>query len=277
MLRIQQEGFPQDCPESQCKTLASRKIGPAGSWDPEIIKSVTFNSHMYLSAAEQHLCGLETLLRNNYYGLSVGSLARSAAEAAGRAAWLLDNELGIDRTGTRKRVARLLLDQEDNAKQYKTLAYALEHEDRAQAGDRYRAARDAISKPGMFYLSEIVRCERSGDIELAGEKLPGPSGFVRIAGKIFDHDPIEINASYGYLSAMAHPSLFTLIETLAEVDDSKVADGVIPLREDDRFMNTITWNAVVAFHNSWRAWMSWTNAGMEEVQTFHDMYLRLND
>jgi hypothetical protein len=208
---------------------------------------VTSNSHLYQSAAEQHLCGLETLLRNNYYGLSIGSLARSVAEASGRAAWLLDNELGIDRTGTRKRVARLLLDREDNAKQYKTLAYALKHEDRTQAGDRYRAARDAISKPGMFYPSEIVRCERSGDIELAGEKLPGPSGFVRIAGRIFGHDPIETNASYGYLSAMAHPSLFMFIEMLAEVDDSNVADGVIPLQEDDRFIKTITWNSVGAF------------------------------
>jgi hypothetical protein len=39
---------------------------------------------------------------------------------------------------------------------------------------------------------------------------------------------------------------------------------------------TIAWNAVGAFYNSWRAWMSWTNAGMEEVHTVHEAYQRFN-
>ncbi|MGH3570881.1 MAG: hypothetical protein ACRDUW_03480 [Pseudonocardiaceae bacterium] len=276
MERIQQEHLPEDSPAAYCKSLVARKIGPSGPWDPSLVDRITLNSHIYLCAAEQHLRGLETLLRGNPYGLSVGPVARSVAEAAGRAAWLLDNDLHNDRIGARKRVARLLLDQEENARIYKRLSYGLNHPERAKSGDHYSNARDAICKPGMFYPSEIVAYERTGQIELAGESLPGPSGFVQAAARIFGGDANETSASYGYLSAMTHPCLFALIEMLVDAGDVDPSGGVIPLREDDRAVKTFIWNAVGDFRNGWRAWMSWVNGGTSEVQALYDAYQRLD-
>lgn len=275
MKRIQEIEPPDDAPVNLYKSTVNKRIGPSGPWDPTVVDYISVNSHLYLFAAEQHIQGLESLLRTNPYILAIGPLARSVAEASGRTAWLLDNRLDLYGKEGRRRVARLLLDQEENARQYKTLAYALNLPDRARAGDRYREARNAISKPGMFYPSEIVCDERSGDITLAREQLPGPSGFVRIAGEIFEDDANDVNAYYAYLSGMTHPSLYGLIETLAEVDEAPQS-GEIPLREDAQFVKTITWNAMAAFHNSWRAWMGWTDLGLAEIQEVHQLQVALN-
>jgi len=220
--------------------------------------------------ANQHIRGIEILLREEPYGLSIAPLARSIAEASGRAAWLLDNRLATER----KRVARLFLDEEENARRYKVLAYALETDDRAKAGERYAQARNAIRKPGIFYPSEIVVDER-GLVELAKESLPGPSSFAPIAAEIFGTNEKEANTSYSLLSSMTHPTLFALLGMLVDPDDLEPNAEVIPLREDDLAVKTVVCNAINDFHNGWRAWMSWVAGTDIEVGQLLAVYQRI--
>jgi hypothetical protein len=68
---------------------------------------------------EQHLSALQLLLEGGMTGIALGPSARSVAEASGRVLWLLDNRLRLTGRDVRRRVARLMLDTEENARIHK--------------------------------------------------------------------------------------------------------------------------------------------------------------
>jgi len=166
-----------------------------------------------------------------------------------------------------------LLDEEDNAQQYKKIANDFSAPDRARAGDRYSQARKAIRQPGVFYESEIRPDEKSGSLTLCGEKLPGPSMFVRLSGEMFGDAVRETNGYYGYMSAMTHPTVFAFIETLSKVADLPENFTMIPYARDGQFTFKLTANSVRSFHNAWRTWIAWTNTGMDEATAVHDAFV----
>jgi hypothetical protein len=259
------------------ETAISRQYGPVGDWDPQLAKRLIFHAHLYLAIAEQHLTGLEVLLPGETSSsLPFGPAARSVAEASGRAVWLLDNRLGLARSDARRRIARLLLDEQENAQVQKNIAYELNHPERAKAGDLFRKARDAVRRPGLFYDSEIKIDPAGGKLTLQGETMLGPSGFVRLAGEAFGDDEKETIGYYRYISAMTHPTTFAFLETLADVRQLLPDYQVIPWRRDDGFVLKIASNAVRAFYNAWCAWIGWTNTGMEEARALYRAYVDAN-
>lgn len=262
-------------PVEEFRHALQRQVGPSGNWDPQWAKLLTYHAHLYLSAAAQHLQGLAILLEKNVSNLPIGPLARSVAEASGRTLWLLDFRLPLIRSGARDRIARLLLDDEENASLAKDLYYTFDHPDRARRGDAARAAKDAIRKPSIFYPSEIRINPKSGAVALRGQQLPGPSQFVRSAGEMFGDNPATTNGYYAYMSAMTHPSVLAFLETL---DIAAENDPVgIPFRTDGKFALTVTGNTVRAFYNAWRAWIAWTNTGMSEAIAVHDAHAVTNN
>jgi hypothetical protein len=255
----------------------SRQYGPAGDWDPQLAKRLTFCAHMYLPIAQQHLTGLEILLSGETSSsLPFGPAARSVTEASGRVVWLLDNRLGLARSDARRRVARLLLAEQENAQVCKSLAYELNHPERAKAGDLFRKARDAVRHRGLFYDSEIEIDPAGGKLTLRGETMLGPSGFVRLAGKVFGDDEQETIGYYGYISAMTHPTAFAFLETLVDVSQLPPDYQVIPWRRDEGLALKIASNAVRAFYNAWRSWIGWTNTGLEEADALYRAHVDAN-
>lgn len=222
--------------------------------------------------AEQHLTALECLIENDLTGIGLGPSARSVAEASGRAGWLLDHTLATNRRDARRRVARYLMDHEENQRLFKRLSYEFKHPDRASSGERARRAKETIRKPGLFYPSEIVPAKRTGRLTLCGETLPGPSGFVRYAGKIFGDDPRSTSGVYGYMSAMTHPTIFALAESLTPLSQLEPDSNEFPYKRDSEFTLKVAGNAVRAFHNCWRLWIAWTDTGMEEARTVSDAH-----
>lgn len=252
-----------------CNAL-KRKYGPDGAWDPKWSKRLTHHAHVYLSAAVQHLRGLHILLENNISTLPIGPLARSVSEASGRTLWLLDPRLTLEGHGARDRVARLFLDDEENAGLQKVVYYAFNHPDRASRGDSARAAKEAIRKPSVFYPSEIDIDPRSGAVKIRGQQLPGPSQFARLVGEMFGEHPTATNGYYAYMSAMTHPTAYAFLETL---DITQNDPTFIPYRTDGHFALTVAINTVSTFHNAWRAWIAWTGTGMDEAELVHDAHV----
>lgn len=256
------------------ETAISRQFGPAGVWDPHLAIRISFRAHIYLSIAEQHLFGLQKLLSGEISSdLPLGPAARSVAEASGRVVWLLDNRLEFARSDTRKRIARLLLDELQNAEVCKNVAYRLDHPDKAIMGDLFREARDAVRHPGLFYHSEIKTID--GKRVLGDEKILGPSGFVRLAGEVFGDDEQETNGYYGYISAMTHPTAFAFFDTLASMPQLSPGQE-IPRRRDADFAMKVASNAVRYFYNAWRVWVGWTNTGMEEAYALYRAHVDAN-
>ena len=254
----------------------SRKYGPAGDWDPALAKTLGLHAHIYLSIAEQHLGGLQALLNHSQSGLPIGPAARSVAESSGRALWLLDNRMTLDGPDARRRVARLLLDDEENTRIHKSISYAFAHPDRAKSAEMARRAKDRVRKPGLFWPSEIEINASNGDVKLCGEVLPGPSLFVQLAGEMRGDDPKETAGYYAYMSAMTHPTAFAFIESLA---DASIFTGdvvVIPWRNDQEFALKIVSNATRAFYNAWCAWIAWTDTGMIEAEIVRAAHRRAN-
>jgi hypothetical protein len=189
-------------------------------------------------------------------------------------AWLLDFRLGLERLDARRRVARLLLDTEENAKIYKQLTNDFSHPGRARAGDRARQAAGMIRKPGVFYSSEIEIDGKTGNVTLCKEALPGPSGLVRLAGEVFGDTPQETTGYYGYMSAMTHPTVFAFVETLTDASSLTPDITEIPFRRDEEFVAKLAGNAVRDFYNAWRVWIAWTETGMQEANLVHAAHRR---
>lgn len=256
-------------PASVFETSLGRKIGPSGDWDPSLARKLSTHAHLYMTMAEQHLLGLECLLEGGVSGLPLGPAARSVAESSGRAGWLLDHRLALNGRGARRRVARYVLDSEENYRIRKQIAADLGHPERAKFGDEFRAAKLLMSKPGLFYPSEIERDSRTGKVTLCGEKLPGPSGFVHHVGELFGDTAAQTSGYYGYVSSMTHPTLFAFAETLVSLSEIPHDSDVFPYRHDWAFALQVAANAVRSFYNCWRAWVSWTNTDLIEIDEIH--------
>lgn len=257
--------YSSTSPLVRAAKAAARHYGPAGDWSYELMFRLTVRVIIYLLGSKQYVESMRVLLNQQYFGLGLAPLSRSILENTGKVAWLLDNRLPYDRNGARRRVARLLLDIEDDASRRKTIAVQLNHPDRAEAGNEFRAARDAIAKPGAFFNSEISR-DASGRIELVGEKLPGPAKLVQIAEQILQEGSASAAGAYGYLSAMTHPTVFAILETLPPRDSLSAATVLTtPVREDAVFSAKLTHYGVVSFYNAWRISASWEGADWHEA------------
>lgn len=252
----------------------SKKYGPNSAWNADLGHKISLHAHIYLSACEQHLCALQALLEQGISGIGLGPPARSVAEASGRVLWLLDSRLSVDREGARRRVARLMLDVEENARIYNGLCNKLDHPRRTAAGEQAKEAADAIKRPGMFYASEISRDQRTGAVALCSERLPGPSGWVRLAGELYGQDERQIAGYYSYMSSMVHPTVFAFMETLSEIDNLPADPAEIPFRNDPRSVSILAANAVRDFCNAWRYWLSWTATGSVELDRVTEAHVR---
>lgn len=178
--------------------------------------------------------------------------------------WLLDYRLTYDldlAMGTRKRVARVLLDKEHGTRLRKDVAYKLNAPNRAEMGAAWKRAKDDVRKPGVFWDSEIV-VGLGGDLTLCGERLPGPSQLVREAGAMTEYD--HASTQYSYLSSTGHPTMYTLMESIEFYEDET---GGLKPRENISYhgVAVLTINAVAAFHAAWRLLTVWL--GHKEIET----------
>lgn len=253
---------------TRVERYARKHYGPAGEWPPDYGRKLTARSYSYLCICQQHFAGMESLLTNRPYGLPIGPLVRSIVEASGRSAWLIDPTLDI-RAGTRTRVARLLMDEEDDAKQRKALVSGLSAKGGPQAGVAWKQAKDRISKAGIFYSSELGMLKPSGKRTVRGESLPGPKGFVIHAERVLGNTTAEnADLTYGYLSAMTHPSLFAFYETLdTEATIIGVATPVLGVKPAPLFTAKLVSHALHVFCNSFRLFASWTATPITKANT----------
>jgi len=219
-----------------------RTFGPNGRWSDDFGERLTNRAAVYLAGSRNYLASIYYLVKNYPHSPGVAPLARCVAEACGKMAWLLDNRLGT-KSHARERVARLLLDEADDASRRKSLAVGLRHPERAVAGDEYRKARDAVATPGYFWAGEID-LDRSGVPTVRGQRLPKTSDFVVIAEKILSQDSRDARHVYGYLSALTHPTMFAYLESMAA--------------QDVVFCAKVVNYAVLAFHNEMRLHSGWT-------------------
>jgi len=207
------------------------------------------------------------LLQNYPNGLGLGAVARSIGEASGKAVWLLDNRLGtVDKA--RERVARLLLDEADEARRRKTISDGLLHGDRARAGDEYRLKWDRASKPWYFFAHEIT-VDKSGNASIRNQRFPTTSQFVVEAERILTNSHFDAQPVYAYLSALTHPTIFGYVESLA-------ADDAV-------FYAKLANYSSLALFNGMRVYTGWTQADpeifpeKESVLTCSDKLVELID
>ena len=255
--------------------FTARKYGPAAQWSEALIHRVSARSFLYLAATEQHIAGLQTLLVHRPYTLSLAPIVRSCIEGSARAIWLLDNRLSL-KEGSRARVARLMLDEEDEARKSKYVMNEFGHPERAKAGDEYRHRRDMVAKPGWFYLSEID-INKAGEVTLCGEKLPGPSQTVRIAEAIMHPEGDRLMSGvYSYLSSIAHPSVLSFLDSVDEHPGASTDSTELRVRESPEFSAKLASMAVRAFHEAWRAYASWTGTSQEEQDAVGEKHNELH-
>ncbi|MEU6698033.1 hypothetical protein [Pseudonocardia sp. NPDC046786] len=245
---------------------ATRKCkGPDGFWADDFGRRLTDRVSVYLAGSRNYLGSLYAMVDGYPYGPGIAPVARCVAEACGKMAWLLDNRIGIE-SHARERVARLLLDEADDATRRKQIAAGLEHPDRAEMGDEYRAARDAISKPGPFWAGEIDSGD-GGVITLRAQRLPKTSKFVEIAQDVLAPQDVSAKYVYGYLSSLTHPTMFAYVESLA-------GGG------DEIFCAKLVNYATLAFHNEMRLHSGWTQkpeSPLPEGDSIREKHDELNE
>jgi hypothetical protein len=201
---------------AQFQAEVLRNRGPRGQWTDDMAQRLSELTAVYLVGSRNYLTSLLTLVKGNPSGPGLVPIVRSISEAGGKSAWLLDNRIGLA-SHARERVARLLLDELDDASRRKTLGVGLQHPDRAIYGDKFREAKEAIGRPNYFWGTEIERDEK-GTLTVRKQTLPGLTQLIELAAQI--HDPSDITAKhvYGYLSALSHPTKFAYIESMIGPD-----------------------------------------------------------
>jgi len=235
---------------------AREHVGVDERWDDRDIQEVSALCPVYLFGATQHLGSIAALLRAGLCQLHPGPSARAVSEWSAKAMWLLDPRLTYDHglaVGTRKRVARVLLDKELDARLRKDVGDKLEAPDRAKWGDEWRAAKDRVREPGVFRADEIS-VDKHGDVTLCGERLAGPGELVLLAGTIVQYD--SAGAQYSYLSSMGHPTIYAVMETVEWYEDE---NGDVQARDAMSVpgIAILATNAVAAFYAGWRLLTIW--------------------
>ena len=243
-------------PAADQMIAARAHVGPDGRWDDHNIQEVSALCPVYLFGATQHLASIAALLRAGLCQLHPGPSARAVAEWSARVIWLLDPRLTYDEglaVGTRKRVARVLLDKEHDARLRKDVGYKLDASDRAKWGDEWKAAKNRVRKPSVFRADEIS-LDKHGDVTLCGEHLAGPGELVVLAGKIVEYD--SAGAQYSYLSSMGHPTIYAVMETVEWYEDE---NGDVQARDAMSLpgIAILATNAVAAFYAGWRLLTIW--------------------
>lgn len=262
-------------PAARSEVAARVQRGPDGYWDAINVREATVRCEVYLYVATEHIRALAALNRVGLYQLHIGPPARAVMEWSGKVMWLLDNRLTYDGglpNGTRRRVARTLLDREHDARLAKDMAYKLNHPERTRLGDTWKQAKDLIRKPGLFYADEIV-FGKGGTLKLCGEVLPGPSGFVREAGAIRgSQGASEMN--YAYLSAVAHPTMYTFMDSVETLIDQS---GTVHWQHASgtRSASTVVLNTLGSFHAAWALMANWLGHRRTEVDNLNAMHEEL--
>lgn len=263
-------------PAHDAAYFVARKYGPGEDWTAELIDRVSGRAYLYLAATEQHIAGLQTLLVHRPYTLALAPLVRSVIEGTARVVWLLDHTLAL-KDGSRRRVARLLLDEADEAHKTKFVMYEFGHPARARAGDDYRRRRDRIAGPGLFYASEIA-VDTGGKVTLCGEQLPGPSETVRLAEKIMHpNGDRTISGVYSYLSSIAHPSVMSFLDSVDEYPSALAGQSEFRMRESPEFAAKLAAMAIRAFHEAWRLYSAWTGTSRDELDEVHEEHGKLHE
>lgn len=273
-VRTRPEPPAQGCPFLLSQEYVRRKYGPDGDWPVDLVRRITLRALIYQSGALQYLATINALAIHQPYGLGLGPIARSMVEVCGKICWLLDSNLNL-RDGLRQRVARLLLDQADDATHRKRLMAELNHPDRALAGDAYRAARDEAAE--LFYDSEIDKSDKSGRLKLCGQAIPNPSKLIEIAVEtcrsVGSRDGV-----YGYLSSMTHPTIFAFIESFPRLTSPGNDMPYLEPRTDAIFAAKLVSLGAISFYDGWRVIASWLGTSFQEADEFrakHDELQRL--
>lgn len=255
--------YSENSPADDFQREVERCTGPNGQWNDDFAKRLTERVLVYMAVSRNYLGSIYALVSEYPTGPGVAPITRCVAEAGGKIAWLLDNRIG-PKAHARERVARLLLDESDDATRRKTIAAGLLHPDRARAGDEYREARNKIAKPGYFWGSEIDTS--SNRTVVRGQSMPKTSQFIGIARDILMPHETTAQHVYGYLSALAHPTMFAYVESLA--------GGA-----NELFCAKLVNYATLAFHNELRFHSGWTHVKdtpLPECDTIKEQHDRLN-
>jgi hypothetical protein len=114
--------------------------------------------------------------------------------------------------------------------------------------------------------------DKSGQVELCGERLWGPSRLVREAGELTDYAAATVQ--YAYLSATGHPTVFTLLDTIVSETDSS---GVVRARSAATYRGTavLVLNAVATFYNAWDLMFVWLGHKKTELNVLSEGLERL--
>lgn len=274
-IRIRREPLDDKSPAARSAQFAERKYGPSGSWSGDLVHRITVRALIYQSGAQQYLDTMHSLVQHHPYGLGLGPIVRSMAEICGKVCWLLDPQLTM-KEGCRPRVARLLLDELDDATRRKTLAAALMHPDRAAAGDDYRSARDQVVRPGLFFESEIDVSSKDGRVRLRDQSLPSPSILMDIAAEAL-RSSNDVDGVYGYLSSMTHPTFFAFVESFPLLDRNEDELPYMMARPDALFVAKLVSLGAVSFYDTWRVIAGWLETDFHESVAFYQQHEALKN
>jgi hypothetical protein len=259
---------------------ASLHSGPDGPWNPRLVEQLTAHATVYIEGARQHLIALTSHLAQNHTGIFMGTSVRSIAEAAGRTIWLLGNDLTVGRD-VRRRIARLLLDDEDDARTYRKIldevkvddapSRQIVAEEREKAKARADASWNAISTPGVFredeILVEVVETTRASQridtreaVLLCGyERLPGPAKFVEVARKLTDRPRTPL---YSYWCTLTHPNRTAILQSMniGQDDQGNTLQRPRPAKDWLKLID----QALAHYVDAWRCYATWCGFGVEE-------------
>lgn len=250
---------------------AARQTGPAGPWSADLVSDLTQRAFTYLAINTQHVAAVRSLLSDGPHGLAFGPPVRGMMESSAKVAWLLDKELVLGED-VRRRVARFLLDVDDDATRVADIAKSFGHPDRTELKKRAINAHRRIKEPILFNPDELRKVD---DVRLlCSEPLPGPVRYVKDAAAMFHPGRPSVDATYSYLSAMTHPSVFAFTDSIgaASSADDK---GRVGIRNDAIFTAKLAHHGVQAFCDAWRLYSSWTGTTLDDVHSVIDEINRM--
>lgn len=245
-----------DSPLEEESQRMKRHYGPGGDWRGEQARHAGEIASLFSLAAAQHLDAIRVLLENREVIFSLAPLSRSVLEITGHTFWLLDTAV---HNSPRRRAARVVLAQIDDATRRVTAAKQVHHTDvEAYVKHLRRLRRDVV--PSMFYPSEI-EVDGSGRLTLCGEKVPRLGGSFKYIEAVTGVD-WNTTGMYAYLSNASHPTYHVVRD--AYVFDEVTGKGSF-VADDARLPYLLTRAALMSFIRTWQINAKYRGLDAEEA------------
>ncbi len=193
----------------------------------------------YMLSASEQFGGLAALYGAQEVLYSPWAVARGLIEGCASAAWVI----GGDRDAAEDRLARAYREELKSAEEAKKNAGRLlgkEHPAHVRAANEFRRCRDEIET----VFPDGWTTDAEGRRLLHGQRLPGPEeSFVWLLSEFLSrpHAREVSQGTYGYISNMAHPTLYRIsgLWAVHEEDGERVAALGARIEDHDKLAQLV--------------------------------------